>query len=385
MHNVALEVDIAEKYIKGQQVKQHQKKLDKYMLTNDVDKAEHEIATYKRIAQVGSDSISVTEDFSVYTAERKEEDILFTPEGRLGSLTGPFRRKKLVAVAGTAKAGKSRTMVKFAAMAYLQGFSVFYASLELDYIDIRKLIDDEVLKLQQQGGIAQIPHFVKAEGNTWTVRHEPIELPDNSAERMQQEWEAHSRFNPQGSIHIHCWSQLEANVSSHFEPELDLLHAEKGQNFDFFISDDADNQSPEPGDDKKDWRFKLMGSWKALKAFAQRRNMCVITASQADDDLKLRESYTKFTDLDWCIGIKSTPEEQERGIARYFCTVHRSMPFNKDKALVVLNNHGIGRPLMDSRWEYECVDLINDIPEGFELFKKGQDKYADYTDMWDYF
>lgn len=381
--NPEFELDIAETYIKTRKVKKLQEKLDKYMLTGNTTKANQMIANFTQVKMSQSDAVDIQKDFSRYERQETGEGILMHFPGKFGEMIGPIKRKEFMAFAGGSKSGKSRMLLNAVVEAYRQGLAVLFCSLEMERYEVEKLLDDELLRMSLEDGTAYIPIF-KGTGAGTVITHKKMERQASTPEEMKAKHKSLQQFNPHGRIYVRCWAQDEMTIEDHLKPELDSIRAKDALSFDLIISDYADIAAPPAGYEKKERRHQLDAIWKEHKRLAQDYNCFVLTGSQADEKtLDMREDYRKKTHVNAQIGIKSSPEDKMVGISRYYLMAHRSQPFNPDRALIVLTNHGVGLAHLDSRWESEEWDATVDVDENFKLWTPTKGKHDNEVDLYD--
>ncbi len=386
LQNVKGDVDFLVNYLKVQQIKRLQKKLDKFMLTGKVLESEAEIASFNTVKIAKSEAREITENFDRYNEEQADPDYLFTMEGAYGEMFGKVKRGHITMVAAEAKVGKSRSMVKLASTALKNGFNVFVVNLEMRQHEMEQLIDQEVLKITHKAGTAVIPYFVK-NGEKFDIKFMKKEYKGATKEDFKNHWKAEKLFNPHAQIITRTFPQKTAMVSD-IKAELEILRDTHNFVPDVIIVDYADLLGVELEDRFKDVKYQIMGSRRKLKQLAQEMNVHVHTASQAHsggNDVK--GDKDKLSDVDVLIGLNyETAQHKEMGVLHATCVVNRHVYFNLKDRVIILTNYGIGQSMLDSIWEKDLGAVNKEgLGDNFSLFKEDREEAVDYDDFSDYF
>jgi hypothetical protein len=381
--NIPFELATAKQYVAIQQVKRHQKRLDKYMLTNNVTKCEQEIANFNLVSAVETKAEELADDFSRYDPQENDPNYLFTPRGALGQLTGKIMRNHLTMVGGFSKSGKTRYMVDLVAQAFFHGYNIVVCNLEMTADDMKRLLDLAILKIFDKEGTAYIPVFKQTGPKKYTIEMTSREIKAHSKEDFIQHTRASRLFNPGAKIQILTYAQREMTVEGHLIPELDVLRS-KGFTPDLICVDYGDLVLANPVDQRKDERLQVMTTRRELKKLAQTRNVHMLTATQTHSDLTVKQDKEKLSDSDHVVGIYQKPEEKDYGIYRVRCLVHRHLPFNPTTEVIILANNGIGQFHLNSKWAYQVEDIDLDLDDDFQLFVPKEDKYEYGEDIYDY-
>lgn len=360
IYNVKLDINLAEDYLDKQGIIKLKQNIETAMQSNNTVKAKQYVSNYSQIKQAPGMAVDGMKDFSRYSREISQEDVLFNMPKPFDELHGPIRRKHLSAVAGKAKSGKSFMMAKVAAEALRNGLSVFIASLEMDEDSFLQRIDQEILRADQFGGNGYIPYF-KGEGSATQVCHEHIYRDPATVNELENGWKSFKMKHPHARLFVKEWGQGMCSVDDDLIPQLDYIRESEGVNIDVCVVDYGDLLKPCKGDERADQRIKVGNIWKALKRVAQSKNLFMFTGSQLNRENILAESATKEQDANSIIRIEQTPIEKKLGLYREYVMFHRNIEYDPSRAMICTSNIGVGLFNLDGRWLTEDFDHIPDI------------------------
>jgi hypothetical protein len=380
LNNAEFEARNAEKYMNTQRVNQMLKKAGRAMSKGDIAKAEQEISNYSRPAEDSVGATDIHKDYSRFRRKKNKDNVLFEyPNKNFAEMFGPVCRQHFSLYGAPSKVGKSRAIVRSAVEAFRNGLNVLICTLEMSKDEMASLVDDELLRAGMKDGTAFIPVF-KGEGADTRVVFEEQIREALSPEEMEELSEAHKFFNP-GCIYIREWQQKVMTVEGHLKPEMDYIRKHFGVVFDYIGIDYIDLMGiPE---DKKniEERHQINHKYQAAKALAQTANAHVNGATQTDNEGKVREDYRKVNEINCYISILCTPEEKRCGVYQYRCLANRHVPFDIERVLIGLTNHGVGLAGLDFRWfSDEWDEWLPEVSDDFELFV--DDYGIDYGNMY---
>ncbi len=380
LNNAAYEAKNAEKYLNTQRVNLMLKKAKKAMNKGDIAQAEQLISNYTRPAESSIGAVNILEDKSRFGRKANKEDVLFEYDNKnFAEMWGPICRKHLSMYGAPAKVGKSRAIVRSAVEAYRKGLNVLICTLEMSVDEMAALVDAELFRAGMKDGVAFIPTF-RGEGIETRIVFEEQRRKGCTKEEMEEHAEAAKFFNG-GSIFIREWEQKEMTLDGHLMPEIDYIKKNFNIVFDYIAIDYFDLMGVPPEFAKLEERHQLNYKYQAAKRLAQRLNCHVNGATQTDNEGKVREDYRKVNEVNCFISILCTPEEKRCGVYQYRCLANRHVPFDIERVLIGLTNHGIGLAGLDFRWlSEEWDEWLPDIEEGFELFV--DDAEIDYASMY---
>jgi hypothetical protein len=146
------------------------------------------------------------------------------------------------------------------------------------------------------------------------------------------------------------------------EAAVDDLEQSEGFIPDFYIFDYFDIMGKEEGRFLSE-RDRINATWVRGTAFAHKKNACVFTADQttkgarqklsvASDDTS--EDKRKDAHLDVRIALNRTPLEKEHGIMRASVLFHRHMKYNERREVIILQSLDAGQSLLDCEfWPFD--------------------------------
>ncbi len=381
LNNAAFEAKNTEGYLNTQRVNLMLKKAKSAMTKGNIAKAEQCISNYSRPETTKIGAVDIHNDYSRFSRKKNKEELLFEyPNKNFAEMWGPVCRKHMSMYGAPAKTGKSRAIVRSAVEAFRNGLNVLICTLEMSEDEMAALFDAELLRAGMASGVAFVPTF-RGEGAETRVVFVEQQRRGLSDTEMEEITDANKYFN-HGRIFIRGWEQKEMTIDGHLMPEIDYIKKHFGVTFDYIAIDYFDLMGVPKEFEKLEERHQLNHKYQAAKRVAQRLNCHVNGATQTDDTGKVREDYRKVNEVNCFISILGSPEEKRCGVYQYRCLANRHVPFDVERVLIGLTNHGIGLAGLDFRWLSDTWDeWLPDIEENFELFK--DDDEIDYANHYD--
>lgn len=386
----------------------HRIQITKHITAGRIEEAEQVVASFKRVARMGSIGIDPFYDPGIIQAALDPDsgDKLFKLYGDLGNVLGPLERGWLFAFVAASGVGKTWWLMLVALIALFSGLRVLFTSLEMSEIQmVRRLMqwatglpirqyNDGILvpvfdcELNQQGKCPDgcgIRLFTNAEAKDVENIKPPFDEPPHGYKPCTRcrGQEPHWKYKMAtwGRIEQRDTITVESGLSIHHAlnrsgiikpnrlrlkqfpsgevtmPELEtyITNLESYEDFipDVIITDYADKFRSVRA---TDYRHTLHDVWEAHKALSQKRNVLVVTASQSNTarsgkDIKdgdWAEDIRKKNLVDAGISINQSPGDKRQGVYRCSMMKQRHDDFNVQDEVFVLNSLKIGRPYIDS-------------------------------------
>ncbi len=393
-------VDQAQQYFKRQAMLRTTEITRGLLLDGKVEEAEREWAKYKGIYKEVSKWVNPFSPEFVEKVLEEEGQGLFSFPGKLGELTGPWKRGWLVSFMGPRKRGKSWFLMEVALWAVLSGLKVAFFSLEMLDTGLGGRILTRMTSLAKQGGIFYYPVFdcVKNQDGTcnkkerinkvtlliegkkpsidltsknykpclmcrgrrdysvanWWVSMDREKLSFNKAMEKLKGFE--TMYGLGDKFRLMTYPPLRANLST-IEGDLEKIEEFEGFVPDLIIMDYADILRPEVGEEIT---IESTGqTWIALKSLAADRKCCVITATQTNRKSGDKKNV-RGTDVAWDIrkmdhidlgyALSQTPYEKQEGVMRVGVAYFRWGDSDENKHVVVLQNLEMGVSVLDSEF-----------------------------------
>lgn len=265
---------------------------------------------------------------------------------------GPAR-KRLFLFIGVAGAGKSWFLVNLAKYAYMSRYRVLYVTLELSEQELCQRALQGVFSIAKKAGPITTTRLESdADGNFVgidtgsTVKRASFQDDDiyemitNRVSKLRNKKSFKIKEFPTGALTV-----------KGLENYLDILEAREGFIPDLLILDYADLMSV----DSKNYRLDLGQLYKQLRGIANKRNLAIATASQANRAAvkakwitgdNASEDWSKIATADTVVTYNQTPAEHQLGLARLFVAKGRT---DKDKfAILISQSYAMGQFFLDS-------------------------------------
>lgn len=388
--NSAFLADKAEKYIRRRSLENTVEQLQQALALNQIEAGEAIIKKYERVARPTSIGVDpFTDHEAVRKAFESKSGMLVLP-GAIGKALGPFQREHFVGMVALQKRGKSWWLQKIALSALFAGFSVLFVTLEMSEGQMIQRTFQTLCALPTIGESdfkkVTVPVFDcgKNQNNTCMnpLRENQVELGEDNYSpcslcRNTADYELvlyktlyTKKYLSEGDAirkAMHLSKGLRGRKFKLIQfPDGSLsplqleMHLHNWEHYDKFIPDFVviDYADKMVSDDLRDgWVRQQEMVWKALKALAQRRRCCVVTASQSNTAKRQNReigagnnqgTQEKESLVDFFFAINQSDQEKDLGMSRVKVTAHRHRPFNASKEFIVLQSLDIGQPFLDS-------------------------------------
>jgi replicative DNA helicase len=371
VNNLQYTLKTSTEYFKIRSLEALQKKIVQAISERNAQDGERLISEYKRIERPQGQGVNLFKDVTkIVQAFSRENEILFSLPGALGTAVGPLCRGDFVAVMGPPKRGKSWWLWFFAYRGALTGHKALFISLEMTEDQCIRRSWQCFLGEPEKAGTVDLPYFTQqdTDGEKWgvSVRQERKKGVRPEADRIVEAQERYRKACRGGEPRIEIFPSDGATVAD-IEATMSNLEFYEGWVPDILVVDYADILKSE--DTRMDYRHRLDSICKRLRGIAQDRNILVVSASQSgrasmkrdvqSDDVA--EDVRKIAHITKLLTLSQTEEEKEDGIMRVKCSLTREGKGSSDQA-VVLQSLDIGRPYLDSKFR-RFVELPNDEVE----------------------
>lgn len=355
-------IDLAGSHFNRVRVAKLKEQLDRDLEDGDPGKSIERIASFSQMDLGVGSAVDVLEDAGAVMAAFSEgQDALVTYPGDLGRFYGEvFCREAFVTWMGPEKRGKSFALMDFVVRSVTQRRKTAYFEVGDmgQRLTIRRLA----------GRIAKQPIRARDLTVDWPVKlfredgdvkcdREPREFDDvlswrNAVKAMDKLKRMKTKTNvPLLKLSSHPNSSIAVGG---IESQLEVWERD-GWIADCVVIDYADILAPPPG--KRDERDQINSSWQQLRALAQRRHCCVVTATQADaasydKDLIRPKNFSgdkrKLAHVTAMIGLNQTETEKKQGTMRLNFVVLREGDFSVSRCVHVAQCLPLGNPAVKS-------------------------------------
>lgn len=402
--NVPYLLDQTEKYFRKRALEETNTELSACLTGNRIDDAEAAISGFNRIVRPESQGVNLVTDREVIERafDKDSGEVMFSLPGDVGKMLGPMIRGSLVAVVGEQKAGKTWWLQEFLFAALFARFNTLKISFENTVEQMTRRNHQKLSGLPLEAGNILIPVFdcmhnqddscsksfrtcetalLNVDGNkpkfedvdsdyqpctvcrgrrefslgNWFVKERKKAL---DAEQAIRKGEAIARSRFRGARYKFLYFPSDTLKVSDLKSQ--ILNLEYYEDFvpDVIITDYADKMLPEDNRDEK--RHKISQIWRGHKAIALERHCLVITASQSNTARTGKnigkgswaEDISKLGEVDKAIAINQTDSEKLEGIRRVSVIAERHEEFNVKNEVTVLECLKIGRPIVDSYFNF---------------------------------
>ena len=402
-------VDKAERYLKKQSIRVHKEKLESLLNLDRVDEAEHEIATFKKVARVQSDIINPYDPAEIRkTFETDERMKLFTMPGALGRLLGPFCRGMEIVIQGSYKGGKTWAFQSIRNVALRKRVKVLAINHEMSEQQLKMRHYMGLLGRPEETGEFIWPLFDCKHNQTGTCKLKEREGkvglynpesgkpgtqakppegyvacdvcrrdPEMRTEYSEEYWykKVHREaINPDDvekhtkaqlmmygdNLRMKCFPRGTANIGEDLRRYIDILDYTEGFIPDVIEWDYAEIGRAEDSKRTEKDEVKLNDSMLAGASLAEELGCVFITAAQLTTPaLKKRRSgmgdagqsrRAIYAHPSIVLGIGSTDIEKEFGTKRINVVAHRFKPARESQEVRILQQLELGLALIDSEF-----------------------------------
>lgn len=222
-------------------------------------------------------------------------------------------RKELSLMMGTAKSGKSLSLLFFGQSACLKGYNVLYVTLEVSARIISDRIDACISDTSMKDLVS---HSLTVQRKIESLRDKAVATRDDIKPQVGL---FHIREYPSGTLKV---STLKRYLES---------MREKGVQYDLICLDYADLMAPEQRSTNITENFRTI--YVDLRALAFEFNVAMLTATQTNREGSkskvaemehVAEDFNKVRTADIVISINVSQEEREKGEARLYFVASRN-------------------------------------------------------------
>jgi len=359
------------------------------------------VANYKKIAATTSKWVNPFTPSEINKAMDMRDDIVFQYPGPLGQLSGPLLRNYFVAVLGPIKKGKTWWMMDLAILVAMQKRNVVFFSFEIDEDRMKRRFYQNIIafskrqpqviyprfdcllnqvdecdlaertcKIALRGGDDKPVHFKDTPKSykicTYCRDHdgpgeyiqetwfEQVERPTMGLGVVRKKTESFVKMYGD-RLRLKAYPRFSAGMNE-VESDLDVLQYTEGFTPDMIITDYADIMQRPSGE----FRHAVDELWMHHARLASERKAVVVTATQAARKSWDRanvgaadssENYRNPAHVDLMYTLNQTREEKLAGVMRIGVCAARDEEFNELAKVVVLQQLGVGKPLLDAEFE----------------------------------
>ncbi|MFW9871900.1 MAG: hypothetical protein ACFFG0_02280 [Candidatus Thorarchaeota archaeon] len=355
--NVEYNIDRAIEFFRKSNLNKLIEKIRGCTLSNDLEKADHLIANYRKVEKQYNTGIDVWSDISaniMALRSEEEQNRILSFGGGLGKLIRPFRRKDFIAFVGPGKRGKSFWLIELAIMASLNGLNVIFISLEMTEAEILLRIQQRVMGMlepDERGNdieIFEIPYFDQRD-EVYTRKEKIKRL---NPEDVANKFKAMESFV--GSKFKVFYYPAESIKASDIKILIDNERDYNGFVPDVLLVDYPDILAPEY---VTETRHQIDKTWKILRSISQEYNLLEGVVSHTktatfnrdirQDDLS--EDYRKLNHVTWAGAINQSEDDKDMGIMRLSIIADRFKRFNTNREAIITQCLDIGAVHLDSR------------------------------------
>ena len=366
--NVQYATDEAERYLKGRSLELLKDKLTSALIDDDPIKGEAAVANFLRVGKPDGDTVDILHDpQQIIDAYTLEDEVLFRFPGAMRDTVGPLLRGDLSAFIGKPKGKKSFALMFAAQTAIEQGCKVAYFTWEMRGRQLVRRTWQSFTNKPPKDMVLDMPEFSlvssgsKTEDAQYDVQLRKVSVPAiDLTETEEMQSKLRKRFGL-GDLRMVTFPAYSATVED-MVAQLDAMAWYENFVPDLVIVDYADIIKPSKGAGTE-YRHQLDSIWKGLRALAQMRKIHVMTASQTNraglkGDIELEhiaEDMRKLTHVSILLALNQTPEEREVGIMRVKTLLNRDDDIRNDGEAVVLQQLGVGRFHLDSKFRKNVI------------------------------
>lgn len=358
--NLDYQIDQALDFFKTRKLEKLSDSIKANIMNGNPDSAENSVIQYMKIEKEESAGLDLFRDEEeIMKMSTDKSQILFTPPGAVGELTGGFRRGDFVLFVSRAKGGKTlalQAMASYAALgAHLNVLHISLEMLKLEQKD-RYFCDFAGRRMTTYKGsiTTQWPRF--SEDND--IFYTDIDIPLLTPEDIDAKAFDLKLASKGGRIIVESFPQNTFSPKD-LENLLDKYETERDITFDVVVVDYADIMTS--GNSRLDYRHQLDSVYKTLRSVAQNKKIAIFSASQSGRQSftkgvsaeNISEDIRKLATVTHAFAINSTPEEKAQKFWRLSTIVSRRQSFNEGDSVICLTCPEIARSIIDSRWAEE--------------------------------
>jgi len=360
IQNIQYALNSAIHYLKLKSLQRLKEKIDDAINDSNPVIGEQSVAKYYRVEAKSGEGISIFKNPTEITeAFLTENEVLFSFPGALGRICGNFLRGDLVAFLGAPNRGKTWWLLYTAIRASLLGLKSVFFTLEMPKHQIIRRAWTSLLGQPRERMKISMPFFEK-ENDKFLFKEKKItkdKMNVSDVKTKQKNFKSQLRAGDLKIVPVPAYS----TTVDEFEAHLDNMEHYDNYIPDVVVIDYADIVSP-PKEIRGDYRHQIDGIWKKLRGLAQERNILVVSASQADrgslkkdaNEWNIAEDIRKLAHVSKLMVLNQSKEEYEKNIMRIRQLKERDGRKDTRQA-VVLQCLDIGRPYLDSKFDYEVV------------------------------
>lgn len=323
--NIDFLVKKATEYLNTRSIEVLEEKLKDALLSNDISKAQHEIANYKRVEKPTGQGVDLLKDTDkIVTALTNESDVLFAYPGAVGELAGSVHRGDFISFFGPSGRGKTQVLWWNSELAMASGCKVLFFTLEMT--------ENEIIKSRAIPSLTGKPKTSKIVKSAYFLKDEVSQSynivqkeeykegvdPDNTFNFQKKL----KRLYRKGNIRI-IFPPNTLTVAD-IESTLDNLYYYENYMPDVVVIDYADYMAPSKGFKNAEYRHAINDIWKGLSDLRLKKNIAIITASHTEvktynSDVQINhasEDKRKVNHITIGMGLNQTDKEHDDNIMR---------------------------------------------------------------------
>lgn len=359
INNAKYEYELAKKYMKLRQLEQLREQLDVSITQGEPEQGEHALSKYKDIRETQISGVDLfNDDKKVQLAFEKTEEVLFSLQGDLGKVLGPFCRGDFIAGLGGPKSTKSFHLYYIARRAAMLGFNVVIGNWEMSENQYLRRAWQSLQGLPSKTKKVKLPYFEQMTDREYSIQYREEQKDGIDTVNVVKKQEYYKKHTKGGNVRILTFTSGVSTLSDMIS-EIDSMEYYENYKPDVIIFDYADIIASEIKGDK---RHQIDDIWVKIRGLAQEKNCLCATVSQVNStawgkDIKGKdadENKKKAAHVTKMYAINSTPEEIEKGVVRV-----QSLFQREGKAyygqVTVLQSLEIGRWYLDSKFRKNII------------------------------
>lgn len=317
---------------------------------------------YQKIQIVSSIGESIFSGGEKYVeAFQESNQRLFSLQGALGKVVGPFRRGELSAIAARTKGGKTYLKWYCARRAASQGLKGVYFNLEVNKNMFNRRVWQDLSGSPKKDKKVRLGFF--DEDGDIDYRYEDRKGPSNmSSEEFEKKIKKYKALYKHGDIWPITYPRGKASLTD-MRNDVKRLWEYHGYQTDFVVVDYADIIRYDGF--MKDKHEIENAIWQETASWAAEDNIAVLTSTQGNLDSFDGKNfsakgvggvYKKLSHVDKLIALYSGDLDEDQGVVRVKRLFDRDMgPSGKE--CVVIQGFDIGRFYVDSRFAEEVGNI----------------------------
>lgn len=355
-------LDQSEKYLAERKLVALVEDIHANISSGKIDAAELAVAKHIKTERPAASSIDVLNDKeSIALAFHEEEDFIFRFPGKLGDAVGNLNRGDFLSFLAPMKRGKTFWLMDVALRCTLRQLKVLFISLEMNRNAVLRRWYQNFLGETRMGEVKEIPIPYFPEDIEGDVTAEDILIKEIKKRGVthhgvMKKIKQMKTLTRGGGLRLVCYPSNMASVETIKTEIGNLAHYQKFYP-DVIVVDYADVLAPEP-DSPKDYRHRIDHTWKTLRGLAQEINGLVVTASQSTrstfskdiTEEDTAEDIRKLAHVTHMLSLNQNKAEKQKHAMRVGVLVSRNEEFHTDKNIMVLQQFGIGKAYIDSKF-----------------------------------